>query len=53
MIIFSEDKLSNSDFACELFDVIKIVTTINKTLNIRKYLNFVKVKKPAKKILHC
>ena len=34
MIIFSEDKLSNSDFACELFDIIKIVTTINKTLNI-------------------
>jgi len=35
MISFSEDKLLDNDYAYKLFDVIKIVTTINKTLNVK------------------
>ena len=33
MINFSEDKLSSNDYAYELFDIIKIVTKINKVSN--------------------
>jgi len=35
MIVFSEDKLSDNDYAYKLFDIIKIVTTINRALNVK------------------
>ena len=35
MITFSEDKLLDNDYAYKLFDVIKIITTINHTLNVK------------------
>ena len=38
MINFSEDKLASNDYACELFDIIKIITQINKVSNIESDL---------------
>ena len=39
MIHFSEDKLSDSNYAAELFDVINIITTINKINKTTNQIN--------------
>lgn len=39
MIHFSEDKLSDSSYAVELFDIINIITTINKIIKTTDQIN--------------
>jgi hypothetical protein len=39
MIHFSEDKLSDSNYAMELFDIINIITTINKISDTTNQIN--------------